>query len=239
MKRRREKRTANASGFTPRSISEMQMDKVLRSRWQFCKRGARQVSQCTSGAPGVGSIRGWWISRAGYRRLAAQRRAYRSSRAWRLLSGVVCRCVVLRCWADATLRGKLAALLNHPRLGETWIAGHVVNGICCCSENQQLPFYFPSLSYHFLQRLNATIPVNFSFCSWHVNRRLQPSLFYVVVLGTVPGLVSTAGAKRQAPEQCSISPIREKKLKARFLLFAKKKGRVIKRRRNVHRHGHA
>ena len=28
--------TASASGFTPFSIMEMQMERVRRSRWQFC-----------------------------------------------------------------------------------------------------------------------------------------------------------------------------------------------------------
>jgi len=31
-----ERRTASASGFTPFSIMEMQMERVRRSRWQFC-----------------------------------------------------------------------------------------------------------------------------------------------------------------------------------------------------------
>jgi hypothetical protein len=34
-----EQHTASASGFTPFSIMEMQMDSVRRSRWQFCVAG--------------------------------------------------------------------------------------------------------------------------------------------------------------------------------------------------------
>lgn len=39
------KHTANASGFTPFSIIEMQMDRVRRSRWQFCfRQSARNLT---------------------------------------------------------------------------------------------------------------------------------------------------------------------------------------------------